>query len=551
NNLCQDLTLKFQDGTYTAQGVSPNADDYVITFEGLNGANSDVTLVGDLAIDAFGNIQGVVFRNLTIIDEAGSGSNLLKFEDVTDVTLENVTVVCEPGLTSRAILLNNVNSATIENCTVTGNTVGVLFVNTGAEDSLIVRNSSFFSETGKGFDIDNSIHYIEFEDNVMDVFNHAIDYSHSSPYIILRNNRFRNHNTFELVDIPGNFNAEDALSIIENNVFHGVGGLLVTNGNFLIRNNVFYSDYEFSVDYQIWSSPSQSQWEPSIDMELVNNIFLARGNPRILNAPNPEQANINFVSDYNVFYAETDNWFNIEPEWGVSPLEQWQEYMGVDMSSIVVEATLDLDDWLKPAVTVQNFPFFNYASLESAPALDIDGNARVGESVAAGPYAIETVAFDGGIFEILWQSECQGDQDFYAIVGNSGTQPLTSFQIDWELGGVAQAPYQFSGQINSLDSDTLLLGTINFDAPTTTEVFAQLSELNGSSDPFPANDAITEPVEISTLNAIMSVGPGMQYASLAEVQSVLQSQPMCGPMEVVLEPGEYSIAFMNWTLFDE
>jgi parallel beta-helix repeat protein len=66
-------------------------------------------------------------------------------------------------------------------------------------------------------------------------------------------------------------------------------------------------------------------------------------------------------------------------------------------------------------------------------------------------------------------SYCAGMQPVSVSVMNSGTVPLTSFQIHWTLNNVPQTPYTFTGVLDTLfgtgqSIDTLTLGTVNIPA---------------------------------------------------------------------------------------
>lgn len=94
---------------------------------------------------------------------------------------------------------------------------------------------------------------------------------------------------------------------------------------------------------------------------------------------------------------------------------------------------------------------------------------------------------------------CSGSQQVKVVIKNSGTNNITSAQINWKVNGVVQTPYSYTGTIVPLsaagnNTDTVVIGTYAFAAGNSNlQVWTTLP--NGTTDSDPTND---------TLNAVIT-----------------------------------------------
>lgn len=77
-----------------------------------------------------------------------------------------------------------------------------------------------------------------------------------------------------------------------------------------------------------------------------------------------------------------------------------------------------------------------------------------------------------------------------ARLKNYGSQDLENVTINWQVNGVTQTPYQFTGPtLNSCDEMDLYIGHYQFDANTNYVITIYTSNPNGGTDSYLLNDA--------------------------------------------------------------
>jgi hypothetical protein len=110
----------------------------------------------------------------------------------------------------------------------------------------------------------------------------------------------------------------------------------------------------------------------------------------------------------------------------------------------------------------------NGVNLFSDVAVDINGALR---SVLPTPGAYEIPPVQGpdaGLLSLISPAAlfCAGQQPVQISVINSGTQQISSFQVHWKLNNIVQAPFTFSGLLDTAGGagqyiDTVTIGTVN------------------------------------------------------------------------------------------
>ncbi|HAP60709.1 MAG TPA: hypothetical protein DCR93_14830, partial [Cytophagales bacterium] len=85
----------------------------------------------------------------------------------------------------------------------------------------------------------------------------------------------------------------------------------------------------------------------------------------------------------------------------------------------------------------------------------------------------------------------EGTQLVHAVLRNEGTEPLTSAQLGWSLDGIMQPKVAYSGNLNTGEVDTLVLGTALWMPDELREVSLWTELPNGVIDPTPERDTLT------------------------------------------------------------
>lgn len=103
---------------------------------------------------------------------------------------------------------------------------------------------------------------------------------------------------------------------------------------------------------------------------------------------------------------------------------------------------------------------------------------------------------DAGIASIVSpSSSCSGDYDVMATLKNFGKNQLNTAEIEWSVDGVIQAPYSYSGLVDTLngqnpDQIEVTIGTTTFNSSSSVsqEIKAWISQANGQADTVNSND---------------------------------------------------------------
>ena len=134
-----------------------------------------------------------------------------------------------------------------------------------------------------------------------------------------------------------------------------------------------------------------------------------------------------------------------------------------------------------------------------------------------------------------------GTQDVYVTVQNFGLNDLTGFDVAWEVDGVAQTSYTYSGGtiLPGASSTSLVLGAHNFSNGSTTLKF-WTENPNGIADAFPSNDTLE--ISVCTgLSGTYSIGGiSPDFATLSEAVNTLNTCGVVGPVVFHVAPGTYN-----------
>jgi hypothetical protein len=125
-------------------------------------------------------------------------------------------------------------------------------------------------------------------------------------------------------------------------------------------------------------------------------------------------------------------------------------------------------------------------------------------------------------------------------VTNFGLDPLTSFSVEWEIGGVAQPSFVYTGTVIARgNSGTVLLANVNL--PTSTLDMKFWTTLpNGQVDENFNNDTL----DLNLCPGLMgtySVGhPASDFPTTAEAMNALMNCGVAGPVTMEFQPGIYT-----------
>src|SRR5690554_89536 len=128
-------------------------------------------------------------------------------------------------------------------------------------------------------------------------------------------------------------------------------------------------------------------------------------------------------------------------------------------------------------------------------------------------YGFDTIpTLDAQVYRIpdIGNSSCSGLNPVRLVIRNAGSHTINTLRLDWELDGIAQAPYFYTGNLASFQRDTVVMGFSNFPPSVNTEIKAWSSLPNNSTDDYVLNDTLRRTVSLSPSSAIL---PGVDLGA--------------------------------------
>jgi hypothetical protein len=125
------------------------------------------------------------------------------------------------------------------------------------------------------------------------------------------------------------------------------------------------------------------------------------------------------------------------------------------------------------------------------------------------------------------------NQDVKVRVNNNGANQITGLAVNWEVDGMLQTPYGYTGLLDTLGgsnpSDSLLtIGSIAFTNASPKNVKVWTSLPNNLNDTSNSDDTIRFVIR-PKLDGTYTIGTGGDYASLSEAVAFMQNG-ICGPV---------------------
>ena len=186
---------------------------------------------------------------------------------------------------------------------------------------------------------------------------------------------------------------------------------------------------------------------------------------------------------------------------------------------------------------------YNSAMVTTTQSTDIDGDVRCpgtgcpGGSTAPDRGADEYWLPDYDITPVTaGLIPCVGAQDIKMRVSNIGTRALTSFTVNWKIGGVAQTPLVVTSCNVPAGNDTLVtLGSHTFNAGISYNFEYVTSMPSGNTDQQTFNDTLSESMQ-NAMSGTFSVGTATaDYPTYAAAITDLQANGICGPVYLQIQ----------------
>ncbi len=146
---------------------------------------------------------------------------------------------------------------------------------------------------------------------------------------------------------------------------------------------------------------------------------------------------------------------------------------------------------------------------------------------------------DASILGYWPEGICSGVNDLYAIIENSGTNPIDTLTINWSIDNVSQPTILYTTTIDTFDVDTILLGSYNFTS-TISELLITTSNPNNQPDPYPQTDTLIATNVPLSMNGTYTIGASGDFVDFNAAVSELNSAGVCGPVVFNVLAGTYA-----------
>lgn len=302
--------------------------------------------------------------------------------------------------------------------------------------------------------------------------------------------------------------------------FHYCDGAV--SDTFLIANNFFtaggnnssgYGLYVLQPTYilvannSVWSTNSSATAAAYRDnlsgttIRILNNIFQNTGGSYAIDLDNGSTGT---KRDYNNLFTTGPN-LAVRGSVVSANLAAWQADYGDDFNSISVNSQfVGMDD------LHTNASALNAAAtpLNLVPN-DIDGDVRDPATPDIGADEFTLTGSDAALvdFDGPLKPFAAGNRSVYATLLNNGGDTLSSVTINWEVNGVLQSPFAWTGNLSSGQTeDSVNIGSFVFAEDTNYTLRAWVSMPNGVADILAANDTIQVSNLFAALAGIYTIG---------------------------------------------
>lgn len=552
-----NVTFDVRAGTYTERlsfpeiiGASgPNS----IIFQAESGDSTDVILTYSASSTANYTIEldeadGFTFRNMTIRATNGSYGRIVYLQGGADDNRFEHCVLQGVNINSTStnhILIYSAgeldqNFKLIQNRILYGSYgVRLQGVNTSLanmEVGLEIRDNEFFDQYYFGL----YLYYQNAPEIIGNTFTHASNYSNYYGMRVSYCDRGLRIERNKVTAPNGRYGLylyySDGLSsdrgLIANNFFH-VGGTGTAYGIYSYRSynqNIYYN----SVNITSTNTSQRALYCYYGSHYIRNNSFVNSGGGYAIYT--------NTTGNFQII--DHNNLYTTGPNLGYrsgnrANLAAWQLATGQSANSISVDpiynSASDLHT-LDPGLDAGGTPV-------AEVTVDIDGNTRNPGTPDIGADEFSLEPNDAGALVILEPSLpfAEGLQSVVVVIKNFGIDTLTQANVNWSINGTPQTVFNWTGQLLSEETDTLIVGSGGFALGTNYTIRAWTDTPNGVLDPISNNDT-TEVTGLTPglIGTYTIGGTSPDFATFGEAVTALNNGGILGAVTFNVRDGSYN-----------
>ena len=555
NGVSNPVTFNIRDGIYNQQVsigyIQGTSALNTVTFTSESNDNTAVvwtytpTSSNNYTCQLYG-CDYLIFDKITL---KAIGTSYSKVVSIINSSSNNTFSDCiiEGSTTSSSdqdISVIHEGSGSNENNVFVGNTIlngsyGIYYQN---GDNIVIENNNFENQYRNAVNLRylNGVSVIgnQTSSNTLYTSYCALYFAYCDNDISIQKNKIDLTNGYYGIQLYYCDGSSTNRGLIANNFVHigGTSSYDVAHGITLYYSsyqNIYYNSVNVTRTYSECSAFLQSS--SSNGLRLQNNCFANNGGGYAIYVSTPSSIN---VSDYNNLFTTGTNlgrWSSTT----CNSLSSWQTNSGKDLNSVSINPEyVSNTDLHTQAYLLDNL---GYAVTEVSD--DIDNNARDLLTPDMGANEWTTPVNDAGILSIDESMTYCIDNDYvYTTIKNFGTTILTSATIAWEVNGVSQTSYNWTGSLVQGNEDVSVnIGYFNFDLGTQYSVKAWTTSPNGGTEGFNHNDTS----EINNIYQAMSGtytigGTSPNYATIQDAVTDLENGGVCNPVTFNIRDGIYN-----------
>lgn len=526
--------------TITFQPETFNEYDVVLSFS--SNSTHNFTFL-------FNGSKHVILKDLKIEATNSSSGRVLDFRNNTNSIEINGCWIAGPYSTSSSTIRSLVfssasvlNNILIKDNTFIGGAYGVYFsVSTANPAQGVELTGNNFN--GQGY----RGNYLRYTDAVLIEGNSYFSSggSYSAIYSLnqtgaksITRNRMNVENGNYGIYVSSSSMDESNRALLANNFIH-VGGSGTAHGISLNWGDKFYDIYHNNI-HITGPHPTNgvgiSISSNSDNHNIINNNFINSGGGYAIQINSTNQ---NILNHNN--YLSSGDFLGRLGSTDVADIAEWQNVSGQEAASISVEPFFQSDTVL----------YVNQIDLVGAGTAvgithDIDGELRDTENPAIGAHELFPPENDAGIVMLNNPTIpfAAGNNDVIVRFRNNGTEALSNLEIQWQVNGIDQTPYQWTGNLPSGNETDATIGIFSFDINQPYDLKIWTNQPNGVQDAFPGNDTLLLENIFAALSGSYTLGgSNPDFATFEQVAANLNIGGILAPVEIKVRPGTYNEQF--------
>lgn len=330
-------------------------------------------------------------------------------------------------------------------------------------------------------------------------------------------------------------------AIDETNTGHGSVGVSVDSSSYVdIFHNTIYANHLNLTSHVI--AGIRARTYPSNHLRINNNIVVKERSEGYM-----LEVNSNGLTscNNNIFYNIPTNTNIIRDGNTAMPFSQWQSSTGFDVNSVIQRPLFLRDepnfDDIRDLHLSLNALTLPTSTFNTGVLVDIDGENRDTINPTIGADEGVLPANNAQITQMVnsLTNGCPGITPIELVIKNYGTANLTSLHIDWEMNGILQTPYVWTGNLAPQDSAIVTVGTYNITGATNLRTWSSLP--NSQADEYPFLDTLDYDIPIgTTMFGTYTIGTNnADFYTITAAVNALITNGICAPVVLNIQDGVY------------